>query len=59
MGEVWVYDGPAIPSRLSEAATVLLEPSRMSATERLGPRMNVPSAPVASPPFEPEPAQKA
>jgi hypothetical protein len=31
----------------------------MSRIERLGPRMNRPSAPVAFPPLPPEPAQNA
>ena len=51
--------GPAIPRSPSEAATVALDPSIRSAIEIALPRMNEPLDPVASPPPEPSPEQKA
>ena len=50
VGEGCEY-GPAIPSNCSEAAAVRLEPSMRPAIVRDGPRMNAPSASVASPPL--------
>ena len=58
VGVVCEY-GPAMPSNCSEAAAVWLVPSVTLATDSAGPRMNTPSAFVASPPLEPLPLQKA
>jgi hypothetical protein len=56
-GVVWLY-GPARPSSCSEAAAVVLRPSVRSAIDIAGPKMNTPSATVASPPRIPQPARK-